>query len=88
MDTKSRREVSDQYVVVNMLWSMVSKAAERPRRKRHGTFCNPIDIHSSTICGETIKGLLFDSFCITVHSEVECSSNMFKKCTCSCIPSK
>jgi len=25
-----------------MLWSMVSKAAERSRRQRHGTFCDPI----------------------------------------------
>ena len=28
--------------VSNMLWSMVSKAAERSRRQRHDNFCDPI----------------------------------------------
>jgi len=32
----------DERRVIKILWSMVSKAAERSRRQRHDTFCDPI----------------------------------------------
>ena len=32
----------DERRVIKMLWSIVSKAAERSSRQRHDTFCDPI----------------------------------------------
>ena len=32
----------DERRVIKMSWSMVSKAAERLRKQRHDTFCDPI----------------------------------------------
>ena len=36
------RARQEERQVIKMLWSMVSKAAERSRRQRHDTFCDPI----------------------------------------------
>jgi len=32
----------DERRVINMSWSIVSKAAERSSKQRHDTFCDPI----------------------------------------------
>jgi len=42
--------------VSKMLWSMVSKAAERLRRHRHGNFCDPIALMRECIGGLFIIG--------------------------------
>jgi len=34
----------DERWVIKMLWSVVSKAAERSSRQRHDTFCDPIEL--------------------------------------------
>jgi len=35
-------EKSDERRVIRMLWSIVSKAAERSRRQKHDNFCDPM----------------------------------------------